>query len=84
MGAENSKEECLPDPLTGPVQLMAERWGRDIVDQVQLWHKVSDFHMKGILSEAKLVDCRDKLEDFDRDPLSRPPHSTTLFNPDQT
>lgn len=53
MGAENGKEPCLPDPLTGHVKLMADKWGRDVLDQVQLWHKVADFPMKGILRETK-------------------------------
>lgn len=63
MGAKSSKgEPCLTEMLTGPVKVMADKWGRDILEQVPLWHKVADLTLKGTLSEVLLAECRKKLQ----------------------
>ncbi|KAJ7997963.1 hypothetical protein DPEC_G00217610 [Dallia pectoralis] len=71
MGTINSKAEppagsCLPDLLIGPVKDMVDAWGTGVSEQVVLWHKVSDFPLKGTFSEARLTECRRKLEEYDK------------------
>lgn len=51
--------------LTCWLEVMADKWGRDILEQVPLWHKVADFLLKGTLSEDLLAECRKKLQDFE-------------------
>jgi hypothetical protein len=65
MGAKSSKgESCLPYLLTRPVRVMADKWGRDILEQAQ----GSRLPLKGTISEAVLAECRKKLQDFLRQP----------------
>lgn len=65
MGAKSSKgEPCLPYLpylLTRPVRIMADKWGRDILEQAQ----GSRLHLKGTISEAVLAACRKKLQNFE-------------------
>ena len=64
-GSQEQQGRTVPDLLTGPLKVMLDKWSRDILKQVPLWHKVMDFLLKGTLSEALLAECRNKLQDFE-------------------
>lgn len=65
MGAQGSKGDGLPNPLTGPLKVMADKWGRDVLDQVQLWHREGFFPLTGTLSVTMLEEVRGGLTEHE-------------------
>lgn len=52
-------------PPTGALKVMADKWGRDILDQVQLWHREGGFPLTGTLSLTLLVEVRERLTKYE-------------------
>lgn len=65
MGAQGSKGDGLPNPLTGPLKVMADKWGRDVLDQVQLWHREGGFLLTGTVSVRMLDEVRERLTEYE-------------------
>ncbi|KAG7519742.1 hypothetical protein JOB18_015209 [Solea senegalensis] len=65
MGNKTGKLKSVSDPLTGPSKLMAEKWGKSVVDDVPLWHHLTEevFPIIGTLSTDCLKRCRVLLEE---------------------
>ncbi|KAG7481806.1 hypothetical protein JOB18_005688 [Solea senegalensis] len=65
MGNKTGKLKSISDPLTGPSKLMAEKWGKSVVDDVPLWHHLTEevFPIIGTLSTDCLKRCRVLLEE---------------------
>lgn len=65
MGVQGRKGDGLPDTLIGHLKIMADNWGRDILDQVQLWHREGGFPLTGTLSLTLLVEVRERLTKYE-------------------
>lgn len=65
MEVQGRKGGGLPDPLTGPLKIMADKWGRNVLDQVQLWHREGAFPLTGTLSVTLLDDVRERLTKYE-------------------
>lgn len=52
-------------PPTGALKVMADKWGRDILDQVHLWHREGGFPLTGTLSLTLLVEVRERLTKYE-------------------
>ncbi|XP_036803272.1 uncharacterized protein LOC118936470 isoform X2 [Oncorhynchus mykiss] len=63
MGARECKEPGIPDPPTGALKVMVNKWGRDILEQVLLWHREGGFPLTGTLSVILLDEVRQRLEE---------------------
>lgn len=48
-------------PPTGALKVMADKWGRDILDQVHLWHREGGFPLTGTLSLTMLDKVRERV-----------------------
>lgn len=65
MGVQGRKGDGLPDTLIGHLKIMADNWGRDILDQVQLWHREGGFPLTGTLSLTLLDEVRERLTKYE-------------------
>lgn len=65
MEVQGRKGGGLPDPLTGPLKIMADKWGRNVLDQVQLWHREGAFPLTGTLRVTLLDDVRERLTKYE-------------------
>lgn len=43
MGAHGSEGHGIPDPPKDALKVKVEKWGNNILDQVQLWHREGFF-----------------------------------------
>lgn len=55
------KEPGIPDPPMGALKVMVDKWGRDILEQVSLWHREGGFPLTGTLSVMLLDEIRQRL-----------------------
>ena len=64
-GTKQEKLKPLPDPLTGLAKVTADKWGKSVVEDVSLWHHLTQgvFPLKGTLSTDCLRRCREMLEE---------------------
>ena len=61
MGAHGSREHSIPDPPRGALKVMADMRGKDVLDEVKLWHREAGFHLTGTLSVRMLDEVRERL-----------------------
>lgn len=64
MGAQGTKKRRPAKPPDGTQISGADKWGRDVLDQVQLWHREGGFPLTGTLSVTLLEEVRGRLQNI--------------------
>lgn len=65
MGAHGSEGHGIPDPPKDALKVKVEKWGNNILDQVQLWHREGFFPLTGTLSVTMLEEVRGGLTEHE-------------------
>lgn len=65
MGAHGSEGHGIPDPPKDALKVKVDKWGNNILDQVQLWHREGGFLLTGTVSVRMLDEVRERLTEYE-------------------